>query len=204
MSTPAPTTRPGRAWTAALCLIVGLAAARIIYLVWFCPYSLIEDEAHYWEWSRRLGLSYYSKGPGIAWAIAACTRVFGTHEWSVRLPAVVASALAMIAVAGLVNDVFRNARAVFFAAACFARASPKLDRMLVESKLFGPTLIEWRRHRSIPWRTKLVALTLMSTMILISATWFVPLWWAKALLVAVGVATGIWLWFIPSRDRPAR
>ncbi len=93
---------------------------------------------------------------------------------------------------------------LLLAAACFARASPKLDRRLTESKTFGPMIVEWRTHRAIPWRTKLVALGLMSAMIAVSATWFVEPWWAKALLVAVGVATGAWLWSIPSRDRPVR
>ncbi len=90
------------------------------------------------------------------------------------------------------------------AAACFARASPKLDRMLTGSATFGPTILEWRRHRSIPWRTKLVAIGLMSAMIAVSAVVFVPTWWGKALLAAIGVSTGVWLWRIPSRDRPPR
>lgn len=124
-----------------------------------------------------------------------------TVRWLLIVAGIVATALGVV---GAFLPVLPTTPFLLVAAACFARASPKLDRMLVESKLFGPTLVEWRRHRSIPWRTKLVAIGLMSTMILISATWFVPLWWAKVLLVAVGVATGIWLWLIPSRDRPAR
>jgi hypothetical protein len=89
-------------------------------------------------------------------------------------------------------------------AACFARASPRLHRRLAHSKTFGPTLEEWRRHRSIAWRTKLFALTLMGLSIAASAAFVVEPWWGKALLVAVGVATGAWLWTIPSRDRPAK
>ena len=89
-------------------------------------------------------------------------------------------------------------------AACFARASPRLHRRLHQSKAFGPTLEEWQRHRSIAWRTKLFALTLMGVSIAASATLFVEPWWGKAVLVAVGVATGTWLWSVPSRDRPAR
>jgi len=107
-------------WQAVLGLVLSLALARIIYLVWLCPYSLIEDEAHYWEWSRRLDWSYYSKGPGIAWSIAASTGLFGDSEWAVRLPVVIASAITMLALAGLANDVFRDLRVAFFTAACAA------------------------------------------------------------------------------------
>ena len=42
------------------------------------------DEAHYWMWSERLSPAYFSKGPGIAFAIRASTAVFGANEFGVR------------------------------------------------------------------------------------------------------------------------
>ena len=93
--------------------------ARLAYLAWLCPFSLIEDEAHYWEWSRRLDWSYYSKGPGVAFAIAASTRALGDSEFGVRVPAAIFAAIASIAVAGLARDVFRTARTGFLAAVLF-------------------------------------------------------------------------------------
>jgi uncharacterized membrane protein YbaN (DUF454 family) len=124
-----------------------------------------------------------------------------TVRWLLIVAGLIATALGIV---GAFLPVLPTTPFLLLAAACFARASPKLDRMLVESKTFGPTILEWRKHRSIPWRTKLVAIGLMSAMILTSATFFVHPWWAKALLVGVGVATGTWLWRIPSRDRPPR
>lgn len=88
-------------------LIALLAIARAAYLIWLCPYNLIEDEAQYWEWSRRLDWSYYSKGPGIAWIIRASTEALGTSEWGVRMPAVVFSSIAAWALALLARDVMR-------------------------------------------------------------------------------------------------
>lgn len=124
-----------------------------------------------------------------------------TVRWLLIVAGIVATALGIV---GAFLPVLPTTPFLLIAAACFARASPKLDRRLTESKTFGPMIVEWRTHRAIPWRTKLVALGLMSAMIAVSATWFVRPWWAKALLVAVGVATGAWLWSIPSRDRPVR
>ncbi|MCC7041338.1 MAG: YbaN family protein [Burkholderiales bacterium] len=124
-----------------------------------------------------------------------------TVRWLLIAAGIVATGLGVV---GAFLPVLPTTPFLLIAAACFARASPRLDRMLTRSKLFGPTLVEWRTHRSIPWRTKLFAIGLMSAMIALSATFFVPLWWAKALLVAVGLVTGAWLWFIPSRDRPPR
>src|ERR1044071_7917052 len=42
------------------------------------------DEAHYWMWSERLAPAYFSKGPGIAFAIRVSTAIFGVTEFGVR------------------------------------------------------------------------------------------------------------------------
>jgi Dolichyl-phosphate-mannose-protein mannosyltransferase len=42
------------------------------------------DEAHYWMWSDRLAPAYFSKGPGVAFAIRASTALFGDSEFGVR------------------------------------------------------------------------------------------------------------------------
>jgi 4-amino-4-deoxy-L-arabinose transferase-like glycosyltransferase len=82
-------------------LIVGSALLRLVFLAWHCPLDLAPDEAHYWDWSRHLDWSYYSKGPGVAWLIRLSCELFGS--WSValtgdemlavRLPAVVCGGL---------------------------------------------------------------------------------------------------------------
>jgi undecaprenyl-diphosphatase len=72
--------------------------------------DLSPDEAHYWEWSRRLDWSYYSKGPFVAYLIALSTAIGGSTEFFVRLPAVVLSAGTTICVFGLVRDLFHNVR----------------------------------------------------------------------------------------------
>ena len=95
-TTLAPT-KTTAAWLPVAALILGVLTLRLVYLAWFCPYDPVEDEAHYWEWSRRLGLSYYSKGPGIAWAIAAGTAIFGDNPLGIRAPAALAHAIGMTA-----------------------------------------------------------------------------------------------------------
>ncbi len=84
-----------------LLLLTAGAAGHIAYLVNDCPLDLAGDEAHYWEWARRPALSYYSKGPLVAWIIAGSRallgawscRVVGTEMLAVRLPAVGLSVL---------------------------------------------------------------------------------------------------------------
>lgn len=42
------------------------------------------DEAHYWMWSERLAPAYFSKGPGVAFAIWPSAVLFGATELGVR------------------------------------------------------------------------------------------------------------------------
>jgi membrane-associated phospholipid phosphatase len=72
--------------------LIGLSLFRVYYIL-FGPLDLSPDEAHYWEWSRRPDLSYYSKGPMIAYLIAMSTTLFGNTVFGVRIFAVIFSAL---------------------------------------------------------------------------------------------------------------
>jgi 4-amino-4-deoxy-L-arabinose transferase-like glycosyltransferase len=90
-------------WVAAL-LVLSAAALRLLFLGWNCPLDLAPDEAHYWDWSRHLDWSYYSKGPGVAWLIRLSCELFGrlstaltgNEMLAVRLPAVVCGSLLLV------------------------------------------------------------------------------------------------------------
>ncbi len=131
--------RPARA---ALALILALLLARVVYLVFLSPYTLVDDEAHYWEWSRRLALSYYTKGPGVAWSIALATRLLGDVEWAVRMPAAIASAVGAFAVARLGADASDDRRAPLFAAAIFCLVPIHLALAILMT-IDGPYLACW-------------------------------------------------------------
>jgi 4-amino-4-deoxy-L-arabinose transferase-like glycosyltransferase len=85
----------------AFLLILGAAAAHFAVLVHNCPLDLAPDEAHYWDWSRHLDWSYYSKGPLVAFLIRGSCELFG--GWSeqvsgnlmtaVRIPAILCGSL---------------------------------------------------------------------------------------------------------------
>ncbi len=59
-------------------------ALTLIRLSMLATSDLEFDEAHYWMWSERLAPAYFSKGPGIAFAIRASTAIFGATEFGVR------------------------------------------------------------------------------------------------------------------------
>src|SRR6266704_3405630 len=59
-------------------------ALTVIRLSMLATTDLEFDEAHYWMWSERLAPAYFSKGPGIAFAMRASTAIFGANEFGVR------------------------------------------------------------------------------------------------------------------------
>jgi 4-amino-4-deoxy-L-arabinose transferase-like glycosyltransferase len=76
------------AWAAGL-LIAAATLVRFFLTGWL---PLLPDEAYYWQWSRHLDASYISKGPGVAYTIAAGTALFGDNNFGIRFFAVALSA----------------------------------------------------------------------------------------------------------------
>jgi hypothetical protein len=75
---------------------------------------------------------------------------------------------------------------------------------LLAQRTFGPIIHEWQRHRSIPYKTKITAVVLMSLTLSTSIVFFVEPLWLKGLLAVMGVGLAVWLYRMPSRDRPPR
>ncbi len=77
---------------------------------------------------------------------------------------------------------------------CFARSSPRLERWLVEHKVFGPPIRAWQRHRAIPRHAKMAACGGM-------ALGFALFWWPVhprgwVLLVVAGLLLSCAGWIV--------
>jgi hypothetical protein len=145
-----------RPWAATIALVLAVTLLRLTYLAFLCPYTLIEDEAHYWEWSRRLDLSYYTKGPGIAWTIAGGTSIAGDTEFGVRLASPIASAILCLAVAALARLMTsdtrsaRDGRVAFFAVVALLLA-PVFQTMGLMLTIDGPYAACWALAALFGW-----------------------------------------------------
>jgi 4-amino-4-deoxy-L-arabinose transferase-like glycosyltransferase len=58
----------------ALLLFAAVTVFHVAYAGWL---ALSPQEAYYWEWSRRLDLSYFDHPPLAAWTIRLCTALLG-------------------------------------------------------------------------------------------------------------------------------
>lgn len=138
-----PANAPDRlaGWRATLALVGGVTIARFAALLWVCTIPLIEDEAFYWEWSLRPALSYYTKGPGIAWLIRSTTELFGTSEFGVRAAAPICGAIVALCVARMAA-IAGGQRAGFLAAVCVLCA-PMLQASSMLMTIDGPYAACW-------------------------------------------------------------
>jgi hypothetical protein len=99
-------------------LILTAAGLHVAWLAADCPLDLAPDEAHYWDWSRHLDWSYYSKGPLVAYLIRSGTLLVGpwAEQWTgnamlaVRLPAVVCGSLFLLSLYVLTVQTYRDER----------------------------------------------------------------------------------------------
>ena len=66
-----------------------------------------------------------------------------------------------LAILGAILPVLPTTVFLIMAAACFAKSSPRMQKKLLANKTFGPLIIDWQQHRSIPKKAKRMALLTM-------------------------------------------
>jgi hypothetical protein len=115
-------------------LLLGGFAFHLYYLNHDCPITLSGDKAQYWDWSRRLDLSYYSKGPLIAYIIRASCAIFGDTMQAVRYPALVPGAGTLAITYTLTRKLFDSDRVALSAVLLSHMAPVRLSCATTTSK----------------------------------------------------------------------
>lgn len=88
---------------------------------------------------------------------------------------------------------------ILLAAACFAQASPRLHRWLVQHRWLGPMVRDWEAHRSMPLRIKWLASGMMVLMVGVSAWQLAERPIVQAVVLVAGVIGCVVVWRIPTR-----
>ena len=126
-----------------LALFIILASFAVRY--WFVAtdqLNLVQDEAQYWDWIRRPQLSYYSKGPLIAWVISLWTQVFGNTELGVRFGSVLGMTGIQAALYLGVSRIWREHRLAVFV--LFTAATmPLLNGLGILATTDCPLILCW-------------------------------------------------------------
>lgn len=87
---------------------------------------------------------------------------------------------------------------LLLAAFSFARSSPRLHGWLLNHKVFGPLIRDWQMHRAIGTRAKVMCLTSMLAIVLISIFLSVPAWVLGVQVIVLGCVA----FFIVTRPTP--
>ena len=97
---------------------------------------------------------------------------------------------------GMVLPILPTTPFLLAAAACFCKSSTRLYNWLLNNKLFGEYLRNYKEGRGLPMRTKVTALTVLWATIGISAVFFLnrllpPLLVLPMQLIMLAVAVGV-------------
>jgi len=138
---------------------IAITAWRFVYLFWLCPFDLAQDEAHYWDWSRHLDWSYYSKGPLVAWLIRGSLELFGpmsvalsgSEMPAVRLPALFCGSATLLALWLLARRTLQSDRLAFFVA-LVTSTMPIFSAVAVMITIDSPFVCCWAWALVFGWR----------------------------------------------------
>ncbi len=103
----------------------------------------------------------------------------------------------LLGLVGVFLPVLPTVPFVLLAAFCFSRSSRRAEDWLLNHRVFGPIVRDWRARHAIPFKIKLLAWSMMAIGSAWAA-WLLPLRWAwLPATCCLGVA--IWMARLPSR-----
>lgn len=87
---------------------------------------------------------------------------------------------------------------MILAAACFAQSSDRFYQWLLNHRVFGQVIRDWREHGTIPLRAKLIAIPLIVITMGASILFVIPVLAVKVLLGCIGLGVIIFLLRTPT------
>lgn len=113
----------------------------------------------------------------------------------VRLLLLIAGWMSLVlGIIGILLPILPTTPFILLAAACFARSSERFYLWLLNHRLFGSVIRDWRVHKSIPLRAKIIAICLIVITLGSSIAFFIP--WPGAQLVAGAIGMGVIVFLI--------
>ena len=76
-------------------------------------------------------------------------------------------------------------------AALYFRGSERFYNWLINHKILGEYIRNFRENRAIPLRVKIISVSLLWITMLSSAYFFVPYWWAQLIMIIIAILVTI-------------
>ena len=108
----------------------------------------------------------------------------------------------VIGIVGIFLPILPTTPFMLLAAGCYAKSSSRFYNWIMNNKIFGPIIREWRQYRSIPRKAKYIAMALLVLSFGTSIVFFVPIFFVQILLTVMCIGMLIFMWRIPVRESP--
>lgn len=96
-----------------------------------------------------------------------------------------------LGIIGIVIPILPTTPFLLLAAACYARSSKRFYNWLLNNKLFGSYLRNYREGKGIPQKVKLLSVSFLWLTIVISAYFFINLLFVRIILIIIASAVTI-------------
>jgi len=96
-----------------------------------------------------------------------------------------------IGIFGIVIPLLPTTPFLLLSAACFLKGSDRMYRWLMNHKLFGEYIRNFREKKAIPLRTKIIAVSLLWITILFSVLFIAESIYLRLLLIAIAIAVTV-------------
>lgn len=110
----------------------------------------------------------------------------------------VGTALVGLGVLGVILPVLPGTPFLLLAAACYARASDRFYNALLNNRVVGPTIVNWRHSRSMPLQAKVSAIGLVVVAFGITVGWVLEHPWARAGMITVALGIIVFILRVPT------
>ncbi|ALO27850.1 hypothetical protein KHM19_15480 [Leptospira borgpetersenii] len=120
----------------------------------------------------------------------------------VRFLLFIAGSISLIlGIIGIFTPILPTTPFLLLSAACYARASHQFYNWLMNNRYFGSYIRDWRIHKTIPIRAKIIAISMIFLTIGTTVFFFIPILVVKILVSLIGILVVIYLIRIPTKPR---
>lgn len=104
-----------------------------------------------------------------------------------------------LGVLGMVVPLLPTTPLLLLAAFCFARSSERFHAWLLNNRVFGETIRNYRDGLGLPMRQKIATLAILWVTMVSTSIFVVPLWPVRILLGAIACGVTVYLLSLPTR-----
>ncbi|TGK01427.1 DUF454 domain-containing protein [Leptospira langatensis] len=124
------------------------------------------------------------------------------HRYSIvrYLLVIVGTISLVLGIIGIFTPVLPTTPFLLLTAACYARASQKFYNWLMNNKYFGNFIRDWRIHKAIPLKAKIIAVASIVITMTISAI-FAPIIYVRIGMAIIGICVIVYILRFPTKKK---